>query len=918
MIEKIFIITMRPKIKKQILFILLGIIFISSFYLIWKIIFRPSTPILPEQEIKLEEKDFVYFQIPAGKMVEDIVLSKEAQEKTNDIKARIKNVRDMSEKLKNLSQELKELTDECTCGNSSCQSVQCENGCCCQAEGCSAINTCSKPNGCLIESPGCNISSACPESVCDLEKIQKKTHEMEVLIDNIEEGRKKMLVAQLFISNNYLNLNKTKIMISSVTEAIDYETFFNRKDLIQSENNKKVEIETFPGWPNPTIEKQGEIFFDPATIYFDEKEIENKNIIDISSRLELFIIMTNQSPRGIARIMDENAKEVLEKINFIELTPSINRVNEIMQKATKETIFSFSDDISQEISEILSIEITSAIVEELKGGSGIGSSLPVKLIEPISIILLEELPEELKTIFSVEIKTKVSDIFSNTDLFPYKISNLLSEKLKEFIPDDIRDVSSKNIGDVLPGGLIELVNNNIINKLFNSELNNTFSEEILKTINLTLNNFLPDKINQTLSFSLTNSLWPELENFLSENIPETLGFLSADKERLSTNISNELEKKLSDILYKKLEDELTLRQAEDFSSLLFSSGIIQKNLEQSISKNLDLTLGRGIEKITKEISYNVSREISLDMALKITDLILIDIAEKVSQDLKNIIVPVISKSIEQGLFLNSLHELTIPSKLENNEDGEQKLKISYPQNYQFMLSGIESPAEEEKLFEAHWETKIIYDVVSEQINILDNAIKLIQSPEKGCNPDMCSPQCINATCYAQDFYCGEFTLTEFLGACSKYQTSYPNGALPCQSMYVDFYDQNGRFNACPSIYLGNELIKKYYLEIENANKKINQILEKKYDQKSLEFKENIGKVVQGSKLLKDLSNELIQATDKCKCSENSLCEKLSYGCEPKGCSISSQCSETDLKNINEKIYDIEYAIQDLYYNAEYK
>ena len=179
MIEKMFIMTIRPKIKKQILFILLGIIFISSFYLIWKIISKPSPPILPEQEIKFEEKDFVYFQIPAGKIIEDIVLSKEAQEKTNKIKTRIENIRDMSEELKNLSQELKELTDECTCGKSSCQGVECENGCCCQAEGCSAINTCSKPNGCLIENPGCDISSACPEAICDLENIAKKTYEVE-------------------------------------------------------------------------------------------------------------------------------------------------------------------------------------------------------------------------------------------------------------------------------------------------------------------------------------------------------------------------------------------------------------------------------------------------------------------------------------------------------------------------------------------------------------------------------------------------------------------------------------------------------------------------------------------------------------------------------------------------------------------
>jgi len=916
MIEKIFIMIITTKARKQILFILLGIIFISSFYLIWKkFIFKPSIPAPPKQEIKLEEKNVVYFQIPAGKMVEGIVLSKEAQEKTNDIKTRIKKVRDMSERLKNLSQNLKNLTDECTCGKSSCESVECQDGCCCQAERCSAINTCSKPGGCLIENPGCDISSACPESTCNLENIEKKTYEMEALISEIKEEQKKMLIAQLSIANNYLNLNKAKIMISSVTEAIDYETFFNIKDSIESKDNKKVEIETFQGWPDPTIEKQGKTFFDPATIYFDRREITNKNTIDISSCLELFIIATNQSPCGIAEIMDENAKEVLGRINFAELMPPVDRVNEIVQKATKETISSFSDDVSQKMSDILSIEMTSTIVEEMKGNSGAESSLPVKLIEPMSIILLEELPEELEIIFSSGIKTKVSDIFSNTDLFPYKINDLLSEKLKEFIPDDIKDIFSKSIGDVLPGGLIELVNNDIINQLFDLKLNSDFSKEIFERINLTLSSFLPDEIDQALCLSLTNSLWPKLENFLSENIPETLGFLSADKKELSISINDELEKELSDILYKKLEVELTLKQAEDFSSLLFSSGIIQKNLEESIFKNFDLILEQGIEKITKEISYNVSNEISLDVAIKITDLILIDISGKVSKDLESIFSSAISKTIEQGLFLNSLHELVLPYE---PEDAEQKLKISYPQSCQFVLPNVGSSTKEEKSFEAHWEVKIIYDSIAEQINILNSAVKLVQSPEKGCDPNMCSPQCIDATCYAKDFYCEGLELTEFLGACSKYQTSYPNGTLPCQSLYIDFYNQNGRFNACPSIYLGNELIKKYYLKVENANKKINEILEKKYDQKSLEFKENIGKVVQGSKLLKNLSNELIQVVDKCKCSENSLCEKLSYGCTPKGCSLSSQCSKTDLKNINEKIYDVEYAIQDLYYNSKYK
>ena len=70
--------------------------------------------------------------------------------------------------------------------------------------------------------------------------------------------------------------------------------------------------------------------------------------------------------------------------------------------------------------------------------------------------------------------------------------------------------------------------------------------------------------------------------------------------------------------------------------------------------------------------------------------------------------------------------------------------------------------------------------------------------------------------------------------------------------------------------------------------------------------------------MKELGNELIQMTNNCKCSKPSLCEKLSPGCETRGCSLSSQCSETDIKNINEKIYDIEERIQDLYYDTKQK
>ena len=904
-----------PKIKKQIIFIILGIIFISCFYLIWRTFIPQTNTPPPEEKIEYEKKDLVYFQIPIGKIVENIVLSKEAEEKTDEIKARIKDVRDSSEKLKDLSQELKKLTDECTCGQSSCQEVECKNGCCCQAQGCSAINTCSKPEGCFIESPGCDLSSACPESNCDIEKIEEKTHEMEELINKIEQEQKKMLVAQLSITNDYLNLNKVKTMISSTTEAIDYETFFNRKDLIQIENQEEVKIETFYGWPNtPTIEKQGQTFFDPATIYFDKTEIKNENIISASTCFELFMIISNQSPDKIAKIMDENAKEVFSKINFGELIPSVDRTNEIIQKTTKETISSFSNNLSEKMSDMLSARIAEAIVEEMKGDSGIKANLPVKLIEPMSVILLKELPAELKTIFEVEIKTNVLNILANTDLFSPRISNLFFEKLEKFIPADLANILSQNIGKILPNKLMGLINEDIIKELFKLNLDETLSNKILQKINSTLDISLLDEIDQPLHLSLTNSLYPGIENFLSENMPQTLGFSFSNKEELTINIHKILEENLFDILHKHLETELTLKQARDFSLALSNSEILQKKLEEDISKNFDSMIEENIEKIKKEISYNISDKISLEMSPEITNLALEEFSIKVSKDLGKIISSAISKTVEQGILLNSLYEV-FPSFEQKNSNED---KIFYPQDCKFMLPGINSSAKEDEQFEACWGTKAIYDSISEQINVMNKIIELIQDSEKGCNPNICSPQCVDATCYAKDFYCGEFKLEEFLGACSEWQTSYPNGPLPCKSVYSDFYNQNGEFKACPSIYLANELVKEYYLKIEDAHKKISEIFKEKYDQKSSSFKEFIEKIVKKSELIKELGSELTQMTNECKCSKTSLCEKISPGCEPKGCSLSSQCSETDIKNINEKINDIEYAIQDLYYNAKQK
>ncbi len=145
-----------------------------------------------------------------------------------------------------------------------------------------------------------------------------------------------------------------------------------------------------------------------------------------------------------------------------------------------------------------------------------------------------------------------------------------------------------------------LINEDIIKELFKLNLDETLSNKILQKINSTLDISLLDEIDQPLHLSLTNSLYPGIENFLSENMPQTLGFSFSNKEELTINIHKILEENLFDILHKHLETELTLKQARDFSLALSNSEILQKKLEEDISKNFDSMIEENIEKIKKK------------------------------------------------------------------------------------------------------------------------------------------------------------------------------------------------------------------------------------------------------------------------------------------------------------------------------
>ena len=659
---------MMIKTRKQILYIFLGLLVVLSFYLILEKIINRPTIIQPEEEeeVPSKERDFVFFQTSIGKIVEEIALDEKAKEKLENIIKRVERVRNKSEELKNLSQELKELTNDCLCGKSSCQNINCDDGCCCQATGCPTVNTCSKSLGCPIEISDCDLSMACPERDCDLEGIDKKIVEIEELTAELKVQQKEILVAQLSLLSDYIKLKKVEMMVNLPSEAIDYESFFKKKDLIENIYKQKLAITTFSTWPEPTIKVDQGAVMDPASIYFDKGDDENEQVIKQSLRLEPFLIIANQCPEDLNVTMRENTKEVLSKLNFKDSIPSAGKMDNIIQQSVEESTPQIADEISKAAANILGQEITAVITEELKGETGTRINIPINSVEQIEIVLTDELPNELSDLFFTEIKEEILAILSDINLLPFEISNLLSKNLADLLPDDLRNTLSFSVGEVLPGDLMDLVYAALLDKLFYIQLDDSIPEQVLNTINLTLTDFLPNKMSQALSLTLTDTLDTSLKGFLAENMPQTLGFVSSDEKRLSDRIEKKIKEELFVVLNKKLQGKLSSEQINQFSLILLEE-VLQEKIQEIISENFFLVLKDRTERIIEIISNRASKKLAENIGGKITDLTSKELAEKVAGDLKEIVVPVMSKIIEEGLHLNSLHSLKSLDELKNFE-----------------------------------------------------------------------------------------------------------------------------------------------------------------------------------------------------------------------------------------------------------
>jgi hypothetical protein len=298
------------------------------------------------------------------------------------------------------------------------------------------------------------------------------------------------------------------------------------------------------------------------------------------------------------------------------------------------------------------------------------------------------------------------------------------------------------------------------------------------------------------------------------------------------------------------------------------------------------------------------------------------------------------------LFFQKRVETTeaCPYSYEEDEEGNKKaLEIFYPQVCQLTTPDLEEKDKnDDEVFDSCWELKKIYDALPHFINTLQKMIETTVDPEEGCDLDRCDPQCVDATCYAKDFHCNEGCVhcscsgedcsvgsascdcsdcpgcecePECVGHCSEHHTAYGSN-LPCKSDIINFYDDNGTFNGdfrvCPDLTLGHQLVQHYYLIIEKAQEKIEEILcPCQGEANAQEIKKRAKEIKEKSEEIRDLSQELKAMTDKCLCSKKSLCEVDGCSCSAKGCCPLSQCSQADIEAIKKKTEEIEKAIKEL-------
>jgi hypothetical protein len=255
-----------------------------------------------------------YTEIPLGQLIEQKILSPEAEKNFASYLAAVEAVRTKSSKLKQKLQELQKLTAACTCGKSRCyQSVE--------------IGIDRTRCYCQPEHPQCAVQ-------CDKEAIKNKIEEIKGnkakgikgALEELIEASKVLKTAQQKISKDYFDLKKATMAIDLGEDIADYYTFLPLEYLIEKRLGKEVTTIPFiASWPEVRAEVKsyvGEIESQAGIA----KEASEENATSVDS-----ILINTEAIKNEVGSLNKEIDRVKEKIEkALEGKGSINQaLNEI-------------------------------------------------------------------------------------------------------------------------------------------------------------------------------------------------------------------------------------------------------------------------------------------------------------------------------------------------------------------------------------------------------------------------------------------------------------------------------------------------------------------------------------------------------------------------------------------------------------
>ncbi len=284
-----------------------------------------TPPEKPPEPPKEEKKTITYFQTPAGKIIEIILLDDEAKKilgtkNDGDDDARVREegeeypdtvigqaskARDLSKQLLELSLQLKELADRCKCGPSNCA----------PAPACNGINC-----------PNIN----CKELFDKSEELKRKINEKR---DDLLEQQKEIRKKQLALIKKILELKKPSFLMSVLAEETDdYKTMLTNRHFLEEQNIEAI-IETFEEWKAPDnslvmdirtgFEDRKELppTFDPATFYFEGKGNKKNEVFmkkakiidDKNLRGEIINALGTEPDSKVSKSVEELLTDIINK-----------------------------------------------------------------------------------------------------------------------------------------------------------------------------------------------------------------------------------------------------------------------------------------------------------------------------------------------------------------------------------------------------------------------------------------------------------------------------------------------------------------------------------------------------------------------------------------------------------------------------